>query len=105
MIEFWNHYLPDGAATGDDRALPLRAALHGLPPAHVLVAGLDPLHDEGVTLVERLRNAAVPAVLVDEPTLAHGFLRAAPFSRRARAAQQAFGRAAGEALRSGREPG
>jgi acetyl esterase len=101
MIEFWNHYLPNGAENGDERALPLRAELRGLPRAQVLVAGLDPLHDEGVTLVERLRQADVAAVLADEPTLPHGFLRAAPFSRRARAAQEAFGRAAGEALRGG----
>ena len=84
MIEYWNHYLPGGSAQGDHRALPLRASLSGLPTAHVVVAGLDPLHDEGVTLVEQLRNQGVTAVLVDEPTLVHGFLRASPFVRRAR---------------------
>jgi acetyl esterase len=59
MIEYWNHYLPGGSAQGDHRALPLRAPLRGLPPAHVVVAGLDPLHDEGVTLVEQLRQQGV----------------------------------------------
>jgi len=99
MIEYWNHYLPNAMEKGDHRAVPLRAALRGLPQAHVIVAGLDPLHDEGVVLAQRLRDAAVPTELVDEPTLTHGFLRAAPYSRRARAVQEAFGRAAGEALR------
>ncbi len=99
MIDYWNHYLPVCAAHGDHRALPLRAPLRGLPPAHVVVAGLDPLHDEGVALVERLRQHEVAAALVDEPTLVHGFLRASPFVRRARDVQIAAAVAAGETLR------
>lgn len=99
MIEYWQHYLPGGATQGDERALPLRGSLRGLPPAHIVVAGNDPLHDEGVTLAQRLREEGVAAVLVDEPTLVHGFLRAAPFARRAREVQQAVGQAVGAALR------
>jgi acetyl esterase len=99
MIEYWNHYLPGGTAQGDHRALPLRAPLHGLPPAHVVVAGFDPLHDEGVTLVEQLRQQEVDAVLVDEPTLVHGFLRASPFVRRAREVRLAMALGAREVLR------
>ncbi len=99
MIEYWNHYLPGRIAQGDHRALPLQAPLRGLPPAHVVVAGLDPLHDEGVTLVEQLRQQGVTAVLVDEPTLVHGFLRASPYVRRAREVRLATALAVGEALR------
>ncbi len=99
MIEYWDHYLPDGHAVGDARAVPLRASLRGLPPAYVVVAGLDPLHDEGVALVVQLRAADVPAVLADEPTLVHGFLRMSPYARRAREAQRAMGTWVGEALR------
>ena len=66
----------------------------------MVVAGLDPLHDEGVTLAQRLREEGVAVSLVDEPTLVHGFLRAAPFVRRARDVQQAVGRAVGAALRA-----
>jgi acetyl esterase len=102
MIEYWNHYLPDGPEAGDARALPLSGSLRELPPAHVIVAGLDPLHDEGVRLAHRLREASVAATLVDEPTLTHGFLRATPYCRRARAVQEAFGSAVGEALRRAR---
>jgi acetyl esterase len=98
MIEYWNHYLPD-LAQGDRRAIPLRASLRGLPPAHVVVAGLDPLHDEGVTLVGRLRSDGVAATLADEATLVHGFLRASPFVRRADEARRAAAQAVGEALR------
>jgi acetyl esterase len=99
MIEYWNHYLPD-VAQGDQRAIPLRASLRGLPAAHVVVAGLDPLHDEGATLVERLQSDGVAARLVDEATLVHGFLRASPFVRRAEAARRAAAHAVGEALRA-----
>jgi len=102
MIEYWDHYLPQGVARADPRALPLQGTLRGLPPAQVVVAGLDPLHDEGVTLAQRLREEGVTASLVDEPTLVHGFLRASPFVRRAREARQAAARAAGDALRSAR---
>jgi acetyl esterase len=98
MIEYWNHYLPD-VARGDRRAMPLQASLRGLPPAHVIVAGLDPLHDEGVSLVERLRSDGVAATLADEATLVHGFLRASPFVRRADEARRAAAHALREALR------
>jgi acetyl esterase/lipase len=98
MIEYWDAYLPQRAA-GDARALPTRAALRALPPAHVIVAGCDPLHDEGVRLAGRLRQEGVVATLVDAPSMTHGFLRATPYVREARAVQQAFGRAAGIALR------
>ena len=99
MIEYWNQYLPGSMTHGDHRALPLRAPLRGLPPAHVVVAGIDPLHDEGVALVEQLRQQGVTATLVDEPTLVHGFLRASPFVRRAREVRIATALAIGEALR------
>ena len=103
MMEYWDHYLPQGIARADPRALPLQGSLRGLPPAHVVVAGLDPLHDEGVALAKRLRDDGVEASLVDEPSLVHGFLRASPFVRRARDLRQAAARAAGDALRrSGR---
>jgi acetyl esterase len=99
MMEYWDHYLPADRTRADHRALPLRAPLRGLPSTHVVVAGLDPLHDEGVTLVEELQRHGVDAVLVDEPTLVHGFLRASPFVRRAREALTAAALAAGKALR------
>lgn len=99
MMEYWDHYLPNGHAVSDVRAVPLRASLHGLPPAYVAVAGLDPLHDEGVTLAARLRAADVPVALVDEPALVHGFLRMTPYARQAREVQRVMGTWVGEALR------
>jgi acetyl esterase len=99
MIHYWTQYLPQGATGADDRAVPGRADLRGLPPAHIIVAGCDPLHDEGVRLAERLQHAGVATSVVDAPALTHGFLRTTPYVRMARSVQAALGRAAGDALR------
>ncbi|MET0346695.1 MAG: alpha/beta hydrolase [Casimicrobiaceae bacterium] len=99
MIDYWGHYLGGALDTPDPRAVPSRAVtLAGLPPAHVVVAELDPLRDDGVRYAELLRAAGVATKLVEAPRLAHGFLRAAPYSVAARAAQAALGIAAGRAL-------
>jgi acetyl esterase len=94
MIWYWSQYLPSAADDGSARAVPTRDSLAGLPPAHIVVAGLDPLRDEGVMLAARLASAGVPATLVEAPTLVHGFLRAAPYAAAARSAQAALGAAA-----------
>ena len=100
MIAYWRHYAPEAATTTDARAVPSRAASHaGLPPAHVVVASLDPLRDDGLRYAQRLRDAGVATTVAEAARLPHGFLRAAPYSSAARAAQQALGAAAGRALR------
>jgi acetyl esterase len=65
-----------GAPPHDDTRLsPVRAeSLQGLPTALVVVAGLDPLHDEGVDYAERLRAAGVTVELIDLPGMIHGFV-------------------------------
>jgi acetyl esterase len=74
MRWFWDHYVPDPARR--HAASPLRAAdLPGLPPAVVVVAGHDPLHDEGVAYARNLRRAGVAVTLLDYPSLVHGFFR------------------------------
>src|ERR1700752_2263734 len=55
---FIDHYMGD-ADRDDWRASPARAKLAGLPPAYVLVAGGDPLRDEGNEYAEHLREAGV----------------------------------------------
>ena len=99
MVEYWRYYLPSGFQTADVRAIPASASFHGLPRAHVLVAGLDPLHEDGMILAARLREIGVHVSICDEPTLTHGFLRAVPYVSRARDALREFGRAASSALR------
>jgi acetyl esterase len=48
--------------------------LAGLPPTHVVTAGLDPLADHGRRYVERLREDGTDARLTCYPKATHGFL-------------------------------
>lgn len=75
MRWFWQQYLgPDGDGT-HPLASPLRAAdLGGLPPAHLVTAGCDPLRDEGLAYAERLRAAGVDVTTAHYPRMFHGFL-------------------------------
>lgn len=73
----WFHrcYVPPGADLSDPRLSPLVARdLSGLPPAYLITAGLDPLRDDAILYGERLKQAGVPVVQVDYPTMIHGFL-------------------------------
>jgi acetyl esterase len=69
---FIDHYMGD-ADRNDWRASPARAKLAGLPPAYVLVAGADPLRDEGNEYAERLRQAGVAVTYRLFPGQFHGF--------------------------------
>ena len=69
---FCNHYL-QGADINDWRASPSRANLSGLPPAYVLVAGGDPLRDEGNEYAEKLKAAGVAVTYRFFPGQFHGF--------------------------------
>ncbi|MFF1379018.1 alpha/beta hydrolase [Streptomyces sp. NPDC058308] len=75
MRWFWQQYLGPGGDGTHPLASPLRAAgLTGLPPAHLVVAGCDPLRDEGLDYADRLRAAGVAVTLVHCPRMFHGFL-------------------------------
>ncbi len=75
MRSSWDSYLA-GADPADPDASPLRADdLAGVAPAFMLVAGFDPLHDEGVAYAGRLQAAGVPVELVEFEGQIHGFLR------------------------------
>lgn len=74
MDWYWGHYAPDVARRAEPYASPLLApSLAGLPPAIVVVAGCDPLHDEGVAYAERLRAEGVAVDLRSHPDMIHGF--------------------------------
>lgn len=73
MRFFWDAYIGTSEPTG--LAAPLRAAdVSGAAPATVIVAGNDPLHDEGVAYAQKLRAAGVPTDLHDFGGAIHGFV-------------------------------
>jgi acetyl esterase len=109
MDWYRDHYLATAEAREDPRASPLLAPdLSGLPPAHVVSAGFDPLRDEAEAYAERLGAAGVPTTLRRESDLVHGFINAVGLGGRAGeamaeiAAALRAGLAAADAARSDR---
>jgi acetyl esterase len=76
MRAYIDMYLTDPAKQASDpRASPLLApSVAGQPPAVVILAGLDPLVDEGRAYAQRLTEAGIPAEVADIPDHPHGFL-------------------------------
>lgn len=83
---FWDNYVPDVSLRDRPDVSPLRADLAGLPPAHIVVAGNDPLHDEGIAYADSLRVAGVRVTVTDYPSQVHGFFRLTGADPAARAA-------------------
>lgn len=91
---FMDRYLRTADDASDWRASPLLAADHrDLPPAWIVVAGFDPLRDEGEAYAERLRASGVRVELVHENALIHGFLGMGGVLPRAREAVDGAARA------------
>lgn len=64
-------YVP-AAERSDPRVSPLAADVTASPAAVVVVAGFDPLRDEGVAFADRLTRSGVEVELLEFPTLVHG---------------------------------
>jgi acetyl esterase len=72
---FRGNYLPDPSMYADWRASPLYAeSFEGLPPACVVLAGYDPLHDEGLAYANQLSQAGVPVKVINFERQIHGFI-------------------------------
>jgi len=70
---------PLGEMAEDFRVAPIRAVDHaGLPSAHVMVAGYDPLRDEGLGYAEVLTAAGVPTTTAHHADQVHGYWQFAP---------------------------
>jgi acetyl esterase len=81
MRWFVDLYVRD-ADPADPRISPLHATIEALRqtcPAHVIIAGYDPLADEGSAYAERLREAGVPVTVARYDGQMHGFLTMGAF--------------------------
>ena len=75
MQWFIAQYAPTREAIEDWRASPLLAPwVHGVAPALIIAAELDPLADEGAAYARRLRGARVPVEYHVLEGMIHGFL-------------------------------
>lgn len=75
ILWFQNHYVRDDNDRQDFRYAPLLCPdLSRLPPALLIVAGYDPLRDEGIEYAERLRQAGNQVELVNYEGMVHPFL-------------------------------
>jgi acetyl esterase len=91
MAVFHGHYVTEEADPEDFRLSPVRTPdLGGLPPAVVVVAGLDPLHDSGVRYAQALADAGNRVQVEDFHLMPHGFVSFPYLCRAARPAMDAI---------------
>ncbi len=98
MAWYWESYLGDADPEDPDAAPARLTDLSELPPAIIILAELDPLHDEGARYAHGLEDARVPVLRIVVPGAVHGFWRFLAVSERARETVAEAGRLLGETL-------
>ena len=74
MEWFFSHYFSTPGDAENPLASPIRGVLSKLPPATVITAGFDPLHDEGKAYADALSDAGVSVKHLPNPSMIHGFM-------------------------------
>ena len=73
-MAFWrSNYVPDEQQWTNPLVSPVLGDVSGFPPTCVIVGGIDPLHDDGVTFGENLRAAGRTVELHDYEGMPHIF--------------------------------
>lgn len=99
MDWFCDQYIEPTTDLNDPRLSPLAAKdVAGVAPAMVVVAGFDPLKDEGKDYAAKLKAAGVDVRLVEYPTMIHGFLGMGAVLPQAGEALKEIGQAMAKAL-------
>ncbi|OMC33750.1 esterase [Mycobacterium sp. GA-1841] len=71
---YWDQYVPAVTDRRHPYASPLQGELNGLPPAVVVLAGHDPLRDEGIAYADALEKAGVSVTRCAFDGGIHGFM-------------------------------
>ena len=98
---FRDNYVEKEADRTDPRISPLYAAdedFAGLPPAHMILCGWDPLNAEGRAYASKLGAHGVPVTTREYRGMAHGFLNMTAVSKKTRDAIRDAGEIVGRAL-------
>ncbi|OBI40830.1 alpha/beta hydrolase [Mycobacterium sp. E796] len=86
---YWDQYVPSVSDRAHPYATPLNADLRALPPAVVVIAGHDPLRDEGLAFGAALDAAGVTTVQLRYAGGIHGFMTMPAFDIAHRARKEA----------------
>ena len=70
---FFNHTLTSPDQAKDKRLNLVAANLSGLPPTTIILAEIDPLHDDGVTLAQAMEKAGGKVIMKEYKGVTHEF--------------------------------